>query len=402
MKILRFDTEFRGSSNHFVTPVAAIVQIDDREFQYWFPADLERFKADWRGWMSEGFHIVCFYGSAEARFLQSVGFTVKELLRMKWLDVWIYWRMATHSNTAYKYGPKVIVEGTTRKWITTTPAPDGVVEDVWEEDETGKMAIVKKVQEKHKPVGGGLAAAVAHRLGRDLDTEHKTLMREIIITRTEYTEDEKEAILSYCSSDVEYLQPLLENLQEVITKETKGRVTLDSLEILSRYSICCGIMESIGIPIYAERAKALGANYGEADRDLIRGCNNAYPFYIWTKCSKLQKSRGMGHFYWKEDYKGFEAYIKTCGMTGVWPKSESGKLRRDKDTLKDYHGDPVIETLRTCKKSRSQLKYFRPEGFTRIQKNLGNDDRIRVLLSPYGSKTGRNRNVSTTLRQKAA
>ena len=391
MKVIRFDTEFRGSHERNLTPVCAVVQVDQEEKRYWFPEDQEQFKADWNGWMEEKLAIACFYASAEARFMLSIGYTVQDLLSWQWLDIWVFWRMLTHSHPEYKYGNKVIMYGKVKKWVKTTPPPDGIDEDLWGEDEEGNPVLVKPLKEQHKPVGRGLADAIAHQLGKDVDSAHKALMREIILTRTEYSQEEREAILDYCSVDVEYLLPLLNNLAAEVGKVTKGAVGIKSLLTLSRYPVCCGIMETNGIPIFVDKAKALGGNYKEADLALIQSCNEEFPFYTYTKTSKAQRDKGLGDKYWKEDYKVFETYINKCGLGAVWPKSEkSGQYKKDKDTLKDFRGDPTIAKLRVTKNSRNQLKYFRPEGFTKIQRNIGSDGRIRVMLSPFGSKTGRN------------
>ena len=392
MRLISLDTEFRGSHNRNVIPVCAVIQMEGVEQRYWFPDQAEMFKADWERLMEMGVGIVCYYGSAEARFLQGCGYSVQQLLAWNWLDVFVLWRMLTHSHISYRYGSKVITDRSgVRQWIKTTPPPDGIDEDVWEEDETGQMRLVKEVPEKHQAVGQGLAAAVGHRFEIDLDTAHKLKMRDIILSRDSYSAEEREAILSYCASDVEHLLALLNDLLPAVQKETRGTFGMDQLLILSRYPVCCGIMESNGIPVDTARAKALGERYAEADLDLIRGSNEMHPFYVYTKTSKAQKSKGLGEFYWKESYPHFEDYIRHCGLTSLWPRSQkSNKLRKDKDTLSDFRGDPVIDTLRTCKKSRNQLKYFREEGWLEIQKNIGPDDRIRVLLSPFGSKTGRN------------
>jgi hypothetical protein len=391
MRVLSLDTEFRGSQNRNITPVCAVIQMEGVEQRYWFPEQRTMFLSDWEALMRLEVGILCYYGSAEARFLQSCGYTVRQLLSWKWLDSFVMWRMLTHSHPAYRFGRKIIKVGTTKQWITTTPPPDGVGEDTWEEDDSGQPVSVKKVPEKHKTVGSGLAAAVGHQFGIDLDSDHKLYMRDVILSRSTYTEEEKEAILSYCSSDVDHLLNLHTSLSEALKKETLGAFTQDDLMNLSRYMVCCGIMEGHGIPIHVDKAQTLGTNYAEADLALIKGCNAHYPFYTLTPANKKQRAQGMGDTYWKEDYSKFEAYIKDCGLLHLWPRSEKSKaLKKDKDTLSDYRGDPVIARLRTCKKSRAQLKYFRPEGWLEIQKQLGADGRIRVLLSPFGSKTGRN------------
>jgi len=392
MNTLSFDTEFRDTAEERVTPVAAVVRIKDREHRYFFPADKAKFKGDWDAWMTEGNTIVCFYASAETRFLLALDYTIADLLSWKWLDVWVGWRMLTHSHPDYRYGRKVVTrKDGKREWLTTTPPPFGEAsEDEWGEDESGNSVVVKEANAHHSKTETSLAACIAHQSGLDVDTAHKEAMRTLILAQDSYSPEEREQILDYCASDTVHLLPLLRLVYKALHTLSSGECGLDQLGRLSRYSVCCGKMESNGIPIHLDKAAMLGKNYRFADTALIEGIQAAYPFYTKRKTTKKERLSGQGPEKYVESKVAFESYVKNSGLESVWPKSPAGGFKKDKDTLKAFGADQVIMNFWTCKNSRNQLKYFRPVGFDNIKKNIGSDGRIRVLLSPFGSKTGRN------------
>ena len=121
----------------------------------------------------------------------------------------------------------------------------------------------------------------------------------------------------------------------------------------------------------------------------ITTIQDAYPFYVVRKTTKKERENGLGPEKYVESKASFERYVTASGLASVWPKSATG-YKKDKDTLKNFGADSIIMNYWTCKNSRNQLKYFRPIGFENIKRNIGSDGRIRILLSPFGSKTGRN------------
>jgi len=387
MKTLQFDTEYSESNQHDLRPVCCVVSIDGEDHKYWMPDDMTMFKADWNRWMEDDLVIVCFGAIAESRFMLSLGYTVTELLSWKWADTWVWWRMLTHSHPDYKYGRK-IVNG---QWMTTTPPPKGShLGDEWGEDDNGLPKIVRKADPKHSAVGTGLAAAIAHRMGIDIDAENKEAMRNLIMFQTEYSDEERQTILGYCASDVQYLLPLMQDLYGIVNELSCSQSTIQHLLQMSRYCVCCAQLEANGIPIYSDRAKALGANYYAVDKGLVEGVVTKFPFYVQRKSTKAEKEEGWGDTKWVESQKAFESYVDSCNLRDGWPATPTGTLSKSAEVLKNYQGDTTLNTFRVCKHSRGQIKYFRPEGWANIRGNMGDDGRIRVWMAPFCSKTGRN------------
>lgn len=388
MKIFSFDTEFRNSRNKDLTPVAANIRYDDVCSNYFFPPDQDRFVQDFRELVKDR-AICAFFAGAEVRFLLSVGFTAAEVLGYQWLDVFVLWRMLTHSNPPYKYGRyfKKNADGTYSEKISKKPP---FKEELFSEDEDGNIT-VREPSSAYAAVPVSLVGAVGHRLGVCIDSAHKEAMRTLILSGENdyYTQREIQAILDYCATDTVHLKPLLIDLLKIINAGTRRHFGTEHLIELSRYAVCCGITEATGIPLSVDRAEELGANFLEADKSLVEDCNTAYPFFIMRKSTKKERDAGLGDTRYVESYAQFEQYVRRLGLESGWPRSEKGALKKTKETLRQFEADPGIMSLWRTKDGRTQLKYFRPEGFEKIRENIGDDERVRVLLGPFGSKTGR-------------
>lgn len=394
MNTIQFDSEFWGSNEPHVTPVCAVIRLMDTNFTYWFPRDKEKFITDWRKVMDLPIEkrpaIISYYTSAEARFLTAMGFTPAELLSWTWLDPYVIWRMLTHSHPSYKYGNYFTKQGI---WKTSVPPPPkeyGKNKNEWTEDEEGNR-IHQKLDPKHKELGKGLYDALAARFHIEVDQGHKEFMRDLILNgKGNYTDEERDRILLYCQEDVIHLKKLFIDLYTEIHKATSGKCDIPQIAQLSRYIVCCGIMEDVGIPVDVEKLRTLGHNYYPVDDDLIAHCNMSYPIYRERKSTKKEREAGHREVRWVESQDAFQKFIAEKRYGDLWPKTETGKFKKDDNTLEQFSGDGVIELFRHTKKSRNFIKYFRPEGFEKIEKNIGSDNRLRLLLSPFASKTGRN------------
>jgi hypothetical protein len=370
------------------------MRVNDVSTKYWFPDDELRFKKDFDHFMAEKYAIISFYASAETRFLQALGYTPNELLDFTWLDPYVLWRMLTFSHPDYRYGHTAHWDKQNNfTWIETTPpsfASNADEDDEWTENEEGDY-VAPKENLKHTPRGHGLLDALAAQFGIVGDKAHKDAMRDLIIHNSTYTDAERVAILDYCADDVVHLKRLFINLYTAVFTLTKGKCDIDKIATLSQYCCCCGIMESNGIPVAVDKMINLGSNYRAVDEELILTCNMLYPLYVQRKSSAAEKRKGHRDLRWVENTKNWSNYLAGHGLLEGWPKTlKTGAPKKDKDTLTTYSADPVVESFLKTKTARNQIKYFRPEGFKKIREHLGQDDTIRVLLSPFGSKTGRN------------
>ena len=388
-----FDTEFNRTNQEFQNVVCGVCIVDEVEFRYWLleVAERDRFHRDWDRWMAEGRAIICFNATAEARSLLALGYTFVQMYRWIWVDTYIWWKMLVLSHPCHRWGAKFVTRDGKRVAILTTPPPDGELdEDTFTEDGSGGLVLMK-AKERYKAHTASLASALGHLFQVDINEEHKEAMVHLILEGgKDFTPEQREQILAYCAEDVKYLRPLARTLVDVVKQETGGAIGLDHLQYLSVYSVCNAQIENNGIPLDVKKAKMLSSNIPFAEDALISECVKAYPFYGKEKLTSEDKRRGkVGTHKWVEKKDKFMSYIDSLGMREAWPKTAKGGLRADVETLKDYSGDKILATYRTCKKSRNNLRYFGPDKWKKMEGNVGDDSRIRPGLRPFGTVTSR-------------
>jgi len=389
---LEFDTEFNSSNQEFQNVVCAVIKVGEEIHKYWLldDADRLRFHADWDLWMSEGRSIISYNVTAETRSLLALGYTFHQIILWSWIDPYIWWKMLVQSHPSYRWGTKFVTLNGKRVKIISTPPPDGELEeDTFITDDDGNL-IFRKAKDSHKAQNAKLATAVAHIFGVDLNEDYKDTMVKMILETENFTPAQRVSILDYCAEDVKYLRPLTKALLAIVRRETEDNVGLNYLKRLSLYSVCNAQVENNGIPLDLKKAHTLSGNIPFVEDALISKCVSKYPFYAKENLTAKDRRDGkVGTTKWVEKKVAFAEYIRSLGLEEIWPRTERGNLKADVDTLEDFGGDDNLGTLRTCKKSRNNLRFFGPDKWKRMLKNLGTDGRIRPGLRPFGTITSR-------------
>ena len=117
------------------------------------------------------------------------------------------------------------------------------------------------------PCGNGLLGALTYFGLSSIDAADKDSMRQLALRGGDYSEDEKQALLDYCETDVDALARLL--------RVMLPRIDLARALLRGRYMKAAAIMEFNGIPIDVETLAHLRqyweCNSGHVDRwNLIR------------------------------------------------------------------------------------------------------------------------------------
>jgi hypothetical protein len=208
------------------------------------------------------------------------------------------------------------------------------------------------------PCGNGLLGALAY-FGLDgIDTAEKEGMRQLALRGGPYTESEQRALLDYCQTDVDALARLLPKMLPCID--------LPRALLRGRYLAAVARMEWTGVPIDVETLARLRSHWADIQEALI---------------TRIDAGRGV--------YEGrsFRAdrwadYLARRGIP--WPRLESGTLALDDDTFRDMARAYPAEVgpVRELRHALSQLRLN--------DLAVGADERNRVLLSPFGARTGRN------------
>ena len=164
-------------------------------------------------------------------------------------------------------------------------------------------------------------------------------------------------LLDYCQSDVDAMARLLPVMWP--------RIDALRASIRGRYMAAVARMEWAGVPIDVA-ALAKVQTHWEAIQDRL--------------IERIDKDFGV---YEGRTFKAnrFESWLAAKGIR--WPRLESGSLALDKNTFREMaKSHPMVAPLRELRTSLSQLRLN--------ELAVGSDGRNRCLLSPFGSRTGRN------------
>ena len=212
------------------------------------------------------------------------------------------------------------------------------------------------------PHGSGLLGALAHYGLLSIAPEEKEAMRDLILSRGPWTSEQEQAILDYCQSDVDALVHLFSKMAPFIDWPRallRGRY----IKAVSRIQDC-------GIPIDVSSLTRIQDSWDRIQAALIDKIDGRYGVF---EAQTFKRAK-------------FEAYLDRSGIP--WPRLESGALDLSDDTFRHMaKGYPEVAPLHEL---RSTLSKLRLNGLT-----IGEDGRNRYMLSPFGSKTGRNQPSNT-------
>jgi DNA polymerase-1 len=213
-----------------------------------------------------------------------------------------------------------------------------------------------------RPHGHGMLAALASHGLASITKAEKTSMRDLVLRGGPWTATERIAILDYCQSDEDALEPLLERMLPGILARPAG---LGQALHRGRYMAAVARMEHVGVPLDVPELDRLREHWPRIKRDLIREIDVDY------------------HVYDGETFKEsrFEAYLGRLGIPGA--RSDTGHLALDRQTFREASRTyPQVSPLRELRTSLSEM---------RLEKlAVGADGRNRVSLMPFVTRSGRN------------
>jgi hypothetical protein len=207
------------------------------------------------------------------------------------------------------------------------------------------------------PNGSGLIGALLY-FGLDaIDAAEKDSMRDLAMRGGDYSAHEQQALLDYCQSDVESLARLLPMMLP--------KIDLPRALLRGRYMAAVARMEWAGVPIDGNSLAAMRQKWEHIQDRLI---------------SRIDKDYGVfdGRTFKAERW---ENWLTKKGIP--WPRLPSGTLALDSNTFRELARTyPEVAPIHELRASLSQLRLN--------ELAIGCDNRNRCLLSPFGSRTGRN------------
>lgn len=401
-RIAWIDFEYNGTKEKFLNLVCCSFELDGVVEEHWvFNSEEKKLKLKQRLKMlrDEGVIFGCWNGIAEGSSFIALRLDPS---KGKWLDLQAEWKLLTNHVDKWAYGSQ-LVDG---KIIETTPPDYG-------QDKTVNNTKAKT----------NLAAATYKLLGVQIDTDHKTEMRDIIIRgNDEEIEANRDAIQAYCSSDIKYLPAMWTVIKKEYpdifykstTPEIKGlkKVTLDNSQtwedVLWRGETMAraALMTCEGYPVDVDKMRNFAKNIPKLLKDLCEDINSQFetPLFKWNNRDQR----------YQRDTKNMKAIIEESEFKDIWTKTApstrfpDGSYSLSIDVFEKFFSwrhdfpreNPFAQYMRYLKTQRS-LNGFIPKGKTAKNKetifdSLGNDGRIRSYLGPYNSQSGRYQPKSTS------
>jgi DNA polymerase I-like protein with 3'-5' exonuclease and polymerase domains len=187
--------------------------------------------------------------------------------------------------------------------------------------------------------------------------------RALVMRGGPWDESRRRAILEYCQTDVDPLEPLLERMLPRIRARKRG---LGQALLRGRYMAAVSHMEMTGIPVDVPTLTAIRTRKESIKLDVVREIDAEYGVYDGTT--------------FKQDR--FEAMLSRRGV--IWhERTPTGGPKLEEKTFKAMCDSyPWLHPLRELRDFLGKLKL---ESLV-----VGDDGRNRTTLWPFASKTGRN------------
>jgi hypothetical protein len=402
-KLIPIDFEYNTTNEFRLNLVCCSFDVEGEPFDYWLynnPSEWDRLKTHLLELREKGYILICFSAIAEGHSLISLGINP---IRYRWLDVAQEWKMLTNHWHRWMYG-KQLIDG--RKVYTVPPT-------------YGK----DKTVNNSKPAKN-LAAAAYKLLGVEIDTEHKTEMRDIIISNdAEKIEANKKAIMDYCRSDIKYLIPMwnkikeqyldyfsraydktkkeMEELKIPFTEAKPVDITPEEVLFRGKAAARTAFIQATGYPVNVDKLKKFASSVKDLLKDLCEDINSQFDedmrFFRWN-------NRDQRYSMYQKPLK---EWIKNSPYADKWLMTPPSKTKPDGDYSlsldawekhfsfrHDFPRGNVGAQLLRYLKTRQSLNGFLPKSKNAKNKetffdSLGSDGRVRSFLNPYGAQSAR-------------
>lgn len=303
---------------------------------------------------------------AEASSMFSLGLDV---LTFKFIDLYLEYRMLQNHNDDLLYG---------NQWV------DGRV--------------------KYLPIGGekgkaNLVAAAFKLIGIKIDSEHKTKMRDLIISSpVEFKPEEKQQILDYCRSDVLPLKQVryaIANLYKKYLPKKHWRTIKSEALNRGNFAARTAIQVREGYPVNVEWLKNFSDQAPMVLDEAAKDINSQFPL-------------GKQPFRWNKKDRRYSMNTKVVkdwitANNETWEVTESNNISLALEAFtKVYHyghdyprGHMGAQMIRYLKLKQA-MNGFNPNATKSIFHYLGSDGRIRPYMNPFGAQSGRTQPSSTS------
>jgi DNA polymerase-1 len=317
---------------------------------------------------------------AEARSLLALSL---DPLKWDWLDLFLEYRMLTNHNDDLQWG-KQLVDGKVKFFKKPKPK--------WERTEEDAAAGFKATH--------SLAEATYKLTGEIRDTEHKTKMRDLIISAPDdFTPAERRSIMDYCLEDVVFLPKIWEREKEEFGKldaNTSMQEYFHEALNRGRYSAHTAIMEATGYPINVEATRNFSRSIPHIIMECQRDINAQFPDirpFKWKKNESRFSWNQVATREWIEDKHDTSKWMKTNGG-----KKKIPKLSLSLDAFERFYafkhsyprGNFGAQMVRFLKLKQNLYGFSESGGGRKnFWDSVGSDGRVRPYMNIFGAQSGR-------------
>jgi hypothetical protein len=325
-----------------------------------------------------------YMATAESRSFMALGL---DPVSFKWVDGFLEYRCLTNHNKNLSYGDQ-LVNGQIKK--TKKPPPK------WQRTEEDSINGFRPTH--------SLAEATFKLTGQVRDTEHKDIMRDLIISNPEsFTEEEKKLVQEYCTEDVIHLPKIYSEIINQFKIALGKRCNLEMLEkemlLRGKYAALTAKMESRGYPIDFQKTKNFSSSVGPLLDECQREINELFPEIKPFRYERKTRRFSM-------NTRNIKEWLIKNVDTKKWMETDNGDLSLSLDAWtnfydfkheypKDNFGAQMVRYL----KLKQNLNGFVPSA-SKNKKNfwgaVGSDKRVRPYFNPYGSIGSRSQPGSTS------
>ena len=207
------------------------------------------------------------------------------------------------------------------------------------------------------PAGAGLLGALTYFGLDNVGAIEKADMRALAIRGGPWSDQEREALLAYCESDVDALARLLPAMLP--------RIDLPRALLRGRYMAAASAMEHNGVPIDMPTLRSLREQWTAIQDDLITAIDKDYGVFD----GRTFKADRWAHY--------------LAANSIPWPLLDTGRLDLSDDVFRQQAKSyPAVSPMRELRSALSDLRLN--------DLAVGHDDRNRTILSAFRSKTARN------------
>lgn len=380
------DFEYNGTEERLLNLVCACVNMGDKISTLWLE-DNELNKEKLKNFLLQNKDkpLVAFNAVAEAQSLISLGL---EPLDFKWIDLQLEFKMLQNCNYKFQYG-RHLKNG---KIVETMPRPVWMKDleteiDGWENGKEFSDKLKEMQEGKHSEADYNLAAVAFRICNQVIDTDHKTTMRDLIISGGPFTDQNKEDIMKYCESDVRVLPAIYRGIKGC---QQHPKVAQEQRFWRGRVAAMTAKMTSEGYPINRTKVENFQINLPLATFELCESINKSTGKQLFRFDVKQSK--------YVKDTAVLQEEIKTR-FGDSWPLTSTGKFSTSSDTF-----DKMIPTKYSYKEDDLLEQYIRYTNFftstntmsgtskdpkRRFLSYCGKDNRVRGWLNPYGAQSSR-------------